>query len=151
MPRSTVPAILISAVIAWLAVTRPVEATAAGCTDCSDGCRECVPACAGTWEEKKSPKPVYSMTCEHACTRGRDPWHAPPPECRCHPPCGEVIVKKRFFKADGPERIERIPKYEVRMVPDRPCPPPQCRRCGDPGPLCWWNPVAWLSRCSSWW
>jgi len=151
MPRSTVPAILICAAISWLAVTRPTDAKAAGCTGCTGGCRECVPVCAGTWEEKKSSKPVYAMTCEHACTRGRDAWHAPPPECRCHPPCGEVIVKKKFFKTDGPEKIERIPKYGVRMVPTAQSPPPPCGRCGDRGPLCWWNPVAWLSRCSSWW
>jgi hypothetical protein len=87
------------------------------------------------------------MKCEYACVRGRDPWHAPPPECRCHPPCGDVIVKKKFYKTDGPEKIERVPKYEVKMVPAEPC---DCAGHDEPR-LCWWNPVAFLHRCASWW
>ena len=119
----------------------------AGCTGCT-GCQECVPACSGTWDEKKSSKPVYSMKCEYACVRGRDAWHAPPSECRCQPPCGEVIVKKKFFKTDGPEKVERVPKYEVKMVPAKPCAP--AAGCGERS-LCWWNPLAILHRCTSWW
>ena len=118
------------------------------CTGCTGGCTECVPACRGSWEEKKSSKPVYTMTCDYAGTRGGDPWHAPSPECRCQPPCGEVIVKKRFYKTDGPATIERVPKYEVRMVADEPC---DCRSCQGGGGVCWWNPFEFLRQCGSRW
>lgn len=134
-------ALLAAAAAAGVAVGR----ARAGCAGC---CQECVPACRGTWDEKKSSKPVYSMTCEYACIRGRDAWHAPPPECRCHPPCGEVIVKKKFFKVDGPEKVERVPKYEVKMMPVKPCDAPACH---DASRLCWWNPITFLHRCTSWW
>ncbi|MFM9058120.1 MAG: hypothetical protein ACKOSQ_03150 [Planctomycetaceae bacterium] len=107
-----------------------------GCTG-PRPCAACVPACKATWEEKKSSKPVYSMKCEYACARGRDSWHAPPPECRCRPPCGTPYVKKRLYKADGCEKVEREPKYEVVMVPAAPCDCPACRGCG---PLGWLNP-----------
>ncbi|MFM8734693.1 MAG: hypothetical protein ACKOC8_05800 [Pirellulales bacterium] len=115
----------------------------AGCTGCTGGCQECVPACSGTWDEKKSTKPAYSMKCDYACARGRDSWHAPAPECRCSPPCGRVYVKKRFYKADGEEKVERVPKYEVRMVAEEPC---GCPSCADGG-LCWWNPLALIRHC----
>ena len=91
----------------------PAMTRAASC-DCghvsctgAGGCPECVPACKATWDEKTTNKPKYSITCEHACTRGFDSWHAPPPECRCSPPCGDVIVRKRLYKADGEEKMTR--------------------------------------------
>ena len=141
---SALLATLAAAAVAAVATSR----ARAGCAGCTGGCQECVPVCSGIWDEKKSSKPVYSMKCEHACVRGRDAWHAPPPECRCHPPCGEVIVKKKFYKTDGPEKVERVPKYEVKMVPTEPCDATPCR---DDSRLCWWNPVALLHRCTSWW
>jgi hypothetical protein len=132
-----------------LLVAGPAAIKAASC-DCghvsctgAGGCQECVPACKATWDEKKTKKPNYSMKCEHACTRSFDPWHTPPPECRCSPPCGDVIVKKRLFKTDGPEEVERVPKYEVAMVPADPCECAACRR-HEAG---WWHPLrtlAWL-------
>jgi hypothetical protein len=121
----------------------------AACTGCTGGCRECVPACRGSWEEKKSTKTKYSMACEYACVRGSDSWHAPPPECRCHPPCGDVIVKKRFYKTDGPEQVERVPKYEVRMVAAEPC--DTCDGGGGEQQSWWWTPFAALRRCGDWW
>lgn len=126
--------------LAWcLAAARAADLAEAyaGCTGPA-GCGACAPACRGTWEEKKSSQPEYSMECEYACARGRDSWHAPPPECRCHPPCGNVYVKKRLYKTDGPPKVEREPKYEVQMVPAAPCDCPACRGCG---PLGWLNPL----------
>jgi len=128
----------------------PAMTRAASC-DCghvsctgAGGCPECVPACKATWDEKKTKMPKYSITCEHACTRGFDSWHAPPPECRCSPPCGDVIVKKRLYKADGEEKVERVPKYDVQMVPAERCGCAACRRHDTADR---WNPVhtlAWL-------
>lgn len=130
-----------------------LAADTGGCTGCTGvACNgACVPACRGTWEEKKSSKPKYSMKCEFACDRGRDAWHAPPPECRCQPPCGRVYVKKRLFRTDGPEKVERVPKYEVEMVPATDCEPCGHHGCGGHDGLCWWNPLALLHRCTSWW
>jgi len=131
---------------AWMGGVGPATADDAcrhvSCTD-GDCCQGCVPACRATWDEKKTKKPKYSMKCEYACTRGFDPWHTPPPECSCSPPCGDVIVKKRLYKTDGPEQVERVPKYEVTMVPADPCECAACRR-HDPD---WWHPLrtlAWL-------
>jgi len=150
MTRPTLAPILLATGIALLAGCL-VRRAAAECSGCSGGCGECVPASVGTWENKTSAKPAYSMSCEYAAARGRDSWHAPDPECRCHPPCGRVIVKKRCFKTDGPEKIERAPKYEVRMVPVEPVSRCPHERCADADRLGWWNPVAWLHRCASWW
>ncbi len=118
-----------------------------GGTSCTGttACRQCVPACKATWDEKKSSKPKYSMKCEYACVRGRDGWHAGGPGCRCCPPCGDVIVKKRAYKTDGPEVVERVPKYEVQMVAATPCERGPCSRG-----VCWWNPLN-LFRCCDWW
>jgi len=104
----------------------------------------CVPACKATWDEVKTKKPKYSMKCDYACTRGRDPWHTPAPECRCSPPCGDVIVKKRLYKADGEKTVERVPKYEVQMVPAEPC---GCAACCRHRRAEGWDPLqalAWL-------
>jgi hypothetical protein len=149
MRRAPIHLFSLALLAAVIAATVATSLARAGCTGCTGGCEKCVPACSGTWDEKKSTKPVYSMTCEYACVRGRDAWHAPPPECRCHPPCGVVIVKKKFFKVDGPEKVERVPKYEVKMVPAEPC--DTCNHGRSEGRPCWWNPLAALHRCTSWW
>lgn len=111
------------------------------------GCAQCVPACKGTWDEAKTKKPKYSIKCDYACVRGFDPWHAPPPECRCGPPCGDVIVKKKLYKADGEEKADRVPKYEVAMVPAKPC---ECATCRGHGDSCWWHPLRLLAACVPW-
>lgn len=108
----------------------------------SDDCLACMPACQATWGEAKSRKPKYSMKCEYGCVRGRDSWHAPPPECRSRPPCGDIIVKKRLYKTDGPEKVERVPKYEVETLAAEPC---RCISCIGHPPVCWWNPVHWIT------
>lgn len=142
MPR------LLAIALVTIAVAAAAGLARGGCGGCTGGCHECVPACSGTWDEKKTTKPLYTMRCEYACVRGRDPWHAPAPECRSRPACGDMIVKKRFYKADGPEKVERVPRYEVTMVPAEPCD----RASGPEEPrLCWWNPLALLHRCTSWW
>lgn len=119
----------------------------AGSASCTGSCAACVPACRATWDEIKTSKPRYAMRCEYACVRGRDPWHAPSPECRCRPPGGDVIVKKRLYKTAGSETVERIPKYEVRMVPAEPCGCAACLRDrGPPG----WDPLGWLAWMLPW-
>ena len=149
MKRPLPIVLMIAALGAGLALPAAADRGRTGCTSgCTGGCTKCVPACSGSWDENKSSKPVYTMTCDYAGTRGRDPWHAPSPECRCQPPCGEVIVKKRFYKTDGPATIERVPKYEVRMVADEPC---DCRSCQGGGGVCWWNPFEFLRQCGSRW
>lgn len=122
------------------------------CTSCTSSCTTCTPECRGEWEEKKSKKPAYSMTCEYQCVRGFDPWRAPSPECRCRPGCGDVIVKKKFFKADGCETVERVPKYHVVMVPDE----DECSGCtgccgGHDHGAAHWNPLSFLHRAASAW
>lgn len=117
-----------------------------GCTSCTGhDCRQiCAPACRASWDEATTNKPRYSMKCEYACARGRDPWHTPAPECRCSPPCGDVIVKKRLYKADGEKTVERVPKYEVQMVPAEPC---GCAACCRHRRAEGWDPLqalAWL-------
>ena len=142
-PRHLIAAALLATLaLGGLAMSR----ARAGCTGCTGGCQECVPACKGTWDEKKTKKTVYSMKCEYACARGRDSWHSPPPECRCSPPCGTVFVKKKFYKAEGEEKVERVPKYEVKMVPAPAC---DCGSCSNDHPLCWWNPLALVRHCLS--
>jgi hypothetical protein len=128
--------------VASIALVLPALATialaadqACSCTDESP-CRACTPACKATWEEQKSKQTVYSMKCEYACARGYDCWCAESAECRCSPPCGKVIVKKRLYKADGAEKVEKVPKYEATMVPAEPC---DCARCSG---VCWWNPLS---------
>lgn len=124
----TLTAIDVLGLAACLAVARAADLPEApvGCTGPAP-CAACVPACKATWEEKKSPQPEYSLRCEYACARGRDSWHAPPPECRCSPPCGTVYVKKRLYKLDGEPKVERVPTYEVTMVPADRCACAACR------------------------
>ena len=107
------------------------------CVSCTGGGPCCEPRCKASWEEVKTKKPEYSMKCEYACARGRDSWHAPEPECRCSPPCGKVYVKKRLYKTDGKEKVERVSKYEVEIVAAEPCGHGGC--CGSAA--CWWNPL----------
>jgi len=106
-----------------------------GCT--GDAGPACVPECRSAWEEKKTKKAVYSMKCEYACTRAAEPWHTGSAECRCRPPCGDVRVKKKLYKTEQ-EKVERVPKYTVKMVPTEPC------DGGDECRVCWWNPFSIL-------
>ena len=128
-----------AAVAACLAAATLAADCACGRPTCTEpgGCRTCVPACKAAWDEVKTKKPKYSMKCEWACARDYDCWCAAPAECRCTPPCGRVIVKKRIYKEDGEETVEKVPKYEVVMVPEGPC---DCPRCSG----CWWSPLAIL-------
>jgi hypothetical protein len=50
-----------------------------------------------------------------------------------------VYVKKRLYKTEGKEKVERVPKYEVEMVPAEAC---RCAKCCGAG---WWNPLDLLS------
>jgi hypothetical protein len=105
----------------------------------------CEPRCRGTWHDEKK-KPVYDIRCEYACARGRDSWHAPDPECRCRPPCGQVYVKKKLYKSEGEERVERVPRYDVTMVPAERC---GCASCRGGGSGCW-DPLGILSFLQRW-
>lgn len=109
------------------------------CTGC--GGAGCVPRCSASWTEEKTKKPEYAIRCEHACARARDAWHAPEPECRCRPPCGQPYVKKRLYKSEGPERVERVPKYDVTMVPEQAC---GCATCAG-GRKSGWDPFGLMS------
>ena len=128
--------------------SEPACGPAAGCVSCTgESCRACVPGCKATWDEKKTKKTNYSMKCEYACVRGFDSWHAPAPMCRCKPPCADVIVKKKLYKADGAEKVERVPKYEVQMVPAEPCGCTACRRHHG----AWgWDPIGWFASMLPW-
>lgn len=113
----------------------------ASCASCTGApCRE--PRCRATWDESKARTPAYAMTCEYACARGRDAWHAPDPECRCRPPGGQLYVKKRLYKSDGEEKVERVPKYDVEFTETGSCDGGRC--CGTTG--WWWSPpnLPWL-------
>ena len=101
-------------------------------------CGSCEPACKAAWDDVKTKKPAYSMQCEYACARGYDCWCVDGPECRCSPPNGKVLVKKRLYKTEGEEKVEKVPKYEVAMQPAQPC---DCARCRG---VCFWNPFAVL-------
>jgi hypothetical protein len=96
------------------------QASAAG-PSCTGGDAHGPPRCRATWEDEKRKSTDYAIRCEYACARGRDSWHAPEPECRCRPPCGQVYVKKRLYKSEGKETVERVPKYEVEKAPQQPC------------------------------
>jgi len=127
--------------ILLLSATVPAPPAAAECACGRAGCTgpaapACEPACKSSWEEKKTKKPQYSMKCEYACARAAEPWHTGDTECRSCPPCGDVYVKKKIYKTEK-EKVERVPKYEVRMVPVEP-PCPGCPHCS----VCWWNPFS---------
>lgn len=139
MRRIVLAGLMGLALATWLEYGRAGDHSCPGpsCTDTGPRHR-CVPACSATWGEKKTKDTDYTMTREYACARGRDPWHAPAPECRCSPPCGNVYVKKRLYKTPGEETVERVPKYGVRMVAA------PCGHCGADDGLCWWNPLRFL-------
>jgi len=99
-------------------------------------CQPCEPACKSSWDEKKTKKTKYTMTCEPACARAAECFCNGPAECRCNPPCGNTYTKKKLFKQPGEEKVEKVPKYEVKMVPAGPC---DCARCEG---VCWWNPLS---------
>ena len=104
------------------------------CNPCSDG----VPTCKSSWDEKKTQKTKYTMKCEPACARAAECFCTGPAECRCSPPCGSIYTKKKLYKQPGEEQVEKVPKYEVKMVPAEPC---DCARCSG---VCWWNPLSVL-------
>ena len=105
-----------------------------GCNPRSEG----VPACNSSWKETKTKKTKYTMTCEPACARAAECFCTEPAECRCSPPCGQIYAKKKLFKQPGEETVEKVPKYEVKIVPGEPC---DCARCSG---VCWWNPLSVL-------
>jgi hypothetical protein len=55
-----------------------------------------------------------------------------------------VYVKKRLYKSDGEEKVERVPKYEVEMVPAQ---APGCTGCTGPaaGRKASWDPFGIVS------
>jgi hypothetical protein len=139
MRRIVLAGLMGLALALWLEYGRAGDQQCCGPSCTETGVRQqCVPACSATWDEKKAKDTDYTMKCEYACARGRDSWHAPAAECRCSPPCGKVYVKKRLYKADGAEKVERVPKYDVRMVAE------PCGRCGEHDGVCWWNPLRFL-------
>ena len=105
------------------------------CTDCNP-CPEGVPTCKSSWDDKKTKKTKYTMKCEPACARAAECFCTGPAECRCSPPCGRVYTKKKLYKQPGKETVEKVPKYEVKMVPAAPC---DSNHCCD---VCWWNPLS---------
>ena len=110
------------------------------CTTCADhtACHSCAPACKSSWGEAKTNDPKYTLKCEPACARAAECFCTGPAECRCSPPCGSIYTKKKLYKQPGEEKVEKVPKYEVKMVPAEPC---DCARCSG---VCWWNPLSVL-------
>ena len=119
-----------------------------------------IPTCKSSWDEKKTKKAVYSMKCDYKCERAAGPMHCSHSclhkrdccegecckECPAQPPCGEPCPRKKLFKEEK-EKVEKIPKYEVVMVPPPPCQccerEPCCCRVTDflhrtLARLCWW-------------
>jgi hypothetical protein len=114
-----------------------------------------IPTCKSSWDEKKTKKAVYSMKCDYKCERAAGPMHCSHSclhkgdcceECPASPPCGEPFPRKKLFKEEK-EKVEKIAKYEVVMVPPPPCQccerEPCCSRASDflhrtLARLCWW-------------
>jgi len=126
------------ALAAVFATAWAAEGRHGSCASCTGPGLE--PRCKATWDEAKARQPEYSMKCEYACARARDPWHAPEPECRCRPPCGSVYVKKRLYKTEQ-EKVERVPRYEVETVPVGAC---GCGSCAA-GRRSAWDPLGLVS------
>ena len=125
MRRMTLVASAVSlALVAVFATSWAAECRHGSCDSCTGPGLE--PRCKASWDEVKTKKPEYAMKCEYAGARARDGWHAPGPECRCSPPCGSLYVKKRLYKSEGKEEVERVPKYEVETVPAGHCGSPAC-------------------------
>jgi hypothetical protein len=113
------------------------EPTCSTCTDAA-ACRSCEPACKSSWDKNKTKKPKYSMACEFSGARATECFCTGPAECRCNPPRGTVVITKKLYKTAGEEEVEKVPKYEVQMVPADPC---DCAHCSG---VCWWNPLSIL-------
>jgi len=119
-----------------------------------------IPTCKSSWDEQKTKKAVYSMKCDFKCERAAGPLRCSHSclhkgDCRqgecCNerpaaPPCGEPFPRKKLFKEEQ-EKVEKIPKYEVLMVPPPPCQCCQHEPCCDRATdflqrtlarLCWW-------------
>jgi len=97
-----------------------------GKPDCAV-CSCLVPTCKPKWEDKKTKKATFTMTCDFECVRPWEPYHQG--DC-CEEkttPCGDVRTKKKLFKTEE-EKVERVLKYEVAMRPAAPCcePEPAC-------------------------
>lgn len=129
--------------VGGLAIAFLATAIRAGDGGSGTGCTgaRCEPRCRASWEERTTKQPAYEIRGEYACARGRDSWHAPEPECRCRPPCGQVYLKKRLYKSEGEAVVERVPRYEVTLVPSGPCGCDACRWGGGPA----WDPFGMLS------
>lgn len=127
-------------VIACLATASRAGECGSG-TGCTGG--RCEPCCRASWDERKTTTSAYEIRTESACARGRDPWNAPEPECRCRPPDGRVYAKKRLYKSAGDEVVERVPRYEVALVPARAGPSGCDARCQ--GGAHAWDPFGILS------
>ena len=108
----------------------------AGCTDQSP-CEPDVSTCKSTWDKKETRQATYTMKCEPMCERAAECFCTGPVECRCDPPGGSVFTKKKMYKQDA-EKVEKVQKYAVQMVPATPC---DCSRCAG---VCWWNPFSVL-------
>jgi len=117
MPRLTFALCLALATLAPLAHVR----RAAAGEGCPPGCPNCTPR----WEDKKSKKPKYTMSCAPECVRGRDPWceHGRCPEDNSPP--GRMFTKKKLFKTEE-DKVERILKYDVATSPNGACTSPSC-------------------------
>ena len=124
---------IVALAVASLAAASWAATCGCGHTSCTGAgpCPQCVPACKSSWEEKKVKTPKYSVKCDYMCERAHESWHTGPTECRCRPPCGEVFIKKKVFKTEE-EKVEKVPKYEVKMVP-APCQHCSKQPCCCPG------------------
>ena len=126
------------ALAAVFATSWAAECRHGSCTSCTGPGLE--PRCKASWDEAKTKQPEYAMKCEYACARARDPWHAPGSDCRCSPPSGNLYVKKRLYKTEGEEKVERVPKYAVETVSATAC---GCAACSG-GRRAGWNPLGVL-------
>jgi hypothetical protein len=114
-----------------------------------------IPTCKSSWDEKKTREAVYSMKCDSKCERAAGPMRCSHSclhkgdcceECPASAPCGVPFPRKKLFKEET-EKVEKIPKYEVVMVPPPPCQCCErescCERATDflhrtLARLCWW-------------
>lgn len=107
-----------------------------GCTSCTHQ----VPTCKPKWDDKKTKKATFTMTCDFECTRPWEPYHQGNCCDEKTTPCGNVHTKKKLFKTEE-EKVERVLKYEVIMKPAAPCcePEPACGCFG-----CRWIGCRWI-------
>lgn len=123
--------------MALAAVTSGLRAGAEAGSCTGDACSL---RCRGTWHDERAKATDYELRHEPACARRYDPWLAPVPECRPHPACGRMYVKKRLYTSEREGRLERQPRYEVEVTPAEPCGCAACRGGGR------WDPFGFL-RC----